>query len=281
MYNQHILGICSWSFSALANPAVCARLAGLGIHAIQLDMQSKDFPLTVPSVRKDWLKFSTRYGIRLDSIMLNEIMTPDLTICHPASRLFPQRDKLNKILQDAILIAEDLHISAIIFPSFRSSWIHSEEDLSNTAYWLREAQLRCINRPIEIIFENVLSLTAFCKLRELTGNMALRWLLDPANFATQHSISLQSIWSTLCHNMIYPMIHIKDSRQNRPGICPLGTGDGRIAESLSVLRQYNFTGTLCLENLYDSPSDAWDRTDPWSRLERDIQWLGSHFQITP
>ena len=109
------IGICNRVHSALADPACCTRLKGLGITAIQLDLRLAEakYSLSSPDIRARWTEEAARAGLRLSGIAVSEVLHQAMT-ADPGTR--PRADAEQAITL-AIECAAAMGVPKVVIPS--------------------------------------------------------------------------------------------------------------------------------------------------------------------
>ena len=149
------IGICNRVHSALADPACCTRLKGLGITAIQLDLRLAEakYSLSSPDIRARWTEEVARAGLRLSGIAVSEVLHQAMT-ADPGTR--PRADAEQAITL-AIECAAAMGVPKVVIPSLAASAVRNADDLRHTARCLRLACALASSKGVLVATENNLA----------------------------------------------------------------------------------------------------------------------------
>ena len=269
------LGVCNWIMEAFGDPGCCKQLAGMGIEGIQLDLGSADegFPLTRHEVQRAWLDNASTHGLKITSIMVNEVMRNGMT-AQPGTAA---RAIAEQALRAGVETAWKMGVSRLVVPSFRASGLTSAEDVRHTADCLRLACDLAKEHGIRIGTENVLPPADLTRLMNEVGRDNLELYLDAFNYAFWGGQDLPDLLDSLLP-LNGDEIHLKDGTPDSSGALLLGQGFCRLAATLDYLQKRKFNGWLFIENFYERPTFVREGQSTLALLQKDVAFLKARFQ---
>ena len=246
IHKRYRLGICQWSVEA-EGPDICRFAAELGLEGVQLEIGTCEdgFPLSRPSVQREFMESAAEHGIRFTSIAARVTDQYDMTQ--------PAGTEDSRIVWEAIVrsieAAEAMGIPAVMIGSFLASDIKNEEDLVRTAEVLTDACDYAAKRGIVIAAENVLAPDDMHRMAQMINRPNLKLLFDTQNYALFRRLdpaaTLEGLAPLLCDQ-----IHVKDGSGGRISAALLGEGDSGFFRTMETLKKIGFSGWLLLENYY-------------------------------
>ncbi|OUN00291.1 MAG: hypothetical protein BAA02_02130 [Paenibacillaceae bacterium ZCTH02-B3] len=243
---RYRLGICQWSVDA-EGADICRFAAELGLEGVQLEIGTYEdgFPLSRPSVQREFLDSASEYGVRFTSIAARVTDQYDMTQ--------PAGTEDSRIVWEAIVrsieAAEAMKIPSVMIGSFLASDIKTEEDLVRTAEVLTDACDYAAKRGIVIAAENVLSPDDMHRMAKMIGRPNLKLLFDTQNYKLFRGYdpaeALERLAPLLCDQ-----VHVKDGSGGQISAALLGEGDSGFFRTMETLKKIGYSGWLLLENYY-------------------------------
>lgn len=233
------IGICLWTLPG-QDPASLGLAAGLGYKGVELDLglqRRAKYSLRIPAVRQAFARMARIHGLSFPSMALNGIPMND-----------PSREKFCLAAVDSALeAAQDLSIPLLQMPSFFDCGMNTEEEFASTVRILSYACRRAESLGVVIASENQL---------DTAGNLRLIREVDHPLFAiyfdTGNPIWLDGRDAPEMLVQLLPYIretHVKDLHLVNGGYNrPLGQGDCRFAESMTILRDSAYAGWIIDES---------------------------------
>lgn len=260
------IGVCSWIFPALGNPACCGKLAAMGVQSVLLDFGSsaQGFPLSVPGAVADWARETKKCNLEVDGVSIRSTKEHGFV------------SELGKYALDlAVTTARGLGARSICVPCNRHlASIEAEGAFEIVADVLRSMCRKTAQDGILITTENNLPAGESKRLLDAVGEPNLRLCLDPCNYVLDKGWKPAEILPEL-----FPLadvsVHFKDGADGRGSIRLLGQGEGATAETLGALKALKFAGTAVMENIYADAAFSPQSQDPFMLLEKDINYVVS------
>jgi sugar phosphate isomerase/epimerase len=250
-----LIGLTEWRLPAAGIEAV--RLAAsLGADGVQLDLGGPgrgewiDAPGRIEALRAE----ARHRGVRLLALAGNHFndigLTSELRIVQPL---------LERLLDAAVA----LEVPFVFVPSFRRSAIDGPASFTRTTQALRWAAAEAQNRGLVLANENVLTGEQARALADAVSSPAFRLVLDTFN-PVAAGLRADSLVATLA-DLLADQIHLKDGPPEQGASPLLGTGDGRLEQTVDALREHRVpVRALVLENDY--------RDGDTARLAADLAW---------
>lgn len=262
------IGICQWALS-MEGPYGCKLASELGIEGIQLDIgiNQRGFLLSNKFVQEAYLESGKEFGISFPSIAIPELDNFSM-LAPEGSR---DREIANKAIRKAIETAEAMKISLVMIPSFNKSEIKTEADFKQAIECLKNACDYAKNKGIIIGTENLLSVNDVKLLFKKVNRSNLKLYFDTQNYSLNKGYNtaemLELLISYICE------VHVKDGKNGDLSGALLGKGDANFYNSMKVLKKYNYSGWIILENYYDREPLSLQNNNPVELLKQDIKTL--------
>ncbi|WP_175647279.1 sugar phosphate isomerase/epimerase family protein [Streptomyces cyaneochromogenes] len=247
------MALAEWRLPVQGTEAL--RLArAVGADGVQLDFGGPgrgewlDTPGRVDALRAE----AQSTGVRLLAVAGNHLNDVGLT-----SRA--ARPVLERLLDAAAALAVPL----VFVPSFRRSAIDSAAAFDRTAEVLGWAAADAAARGLVLASENVLTGKQARTLVERVASPAFRLVLDTFN-PVEAGLSCRELVAEL-GEFLADQVHLKDGPPAVGATPPLGTGTGRLDDTLEALREQQVpVRALVLENDY--------RDGDRARMLADLHW---------
>jgi len=262
------IGICQWALP-MEGPYGCKLASELGLEGIQLDIgtNQRGFLLSNKFVQEAYLESGKEFGISFPSIAIPELDNFSM-LAPEGSR---DREIVNKAIRKAIETAEAMKISLVMIPSFNKSEIKTEADFEQAVDCLQNACDYAKNKGITIGTENILSVNDVKLLFKKVNRSNLKLYFDTQNYSLNKGYNtaemLELLISYICE------VHVKDGKNGDLSGALLGKGDANFYNSMKVLKKYNYSGWIILENYYDRESLSLQNNNPVELLKQDIKTL--------
>jgi len=262
------IGICQWALPMEGSYG--SKLASeLGLEGIQLDIgtNKRGFLLSNKFVQEAYLEFGKEFGISFPSIAIPELDNFSM-LAPEGSR---DREIANKAIRKAIETAEAMKISLVMIPSFNKSEIKTEADFEQAVDCLQNACDYAKNKGIIIGTENLLSVNDVKLLFKKVNRSNLKLYFDTQNYSLNKGYNtaemLELLISYICE------VHVKDGKNGDLSGALLGKGDANFYNSMKVLKKYNYSGWIILENYYDQEPLSLQNNSLVELLKQDIETL--------
>lgn len=264
------IGACDWALpgAGLYATQIAAAL-GLDALSLRIGLYENDYPLTQPELQKIYLSEHQKYGIECCAIALNDF---DNIAMH-ARKDTKEFEIVWNLLKRVVPTAKALGVSVIQVPGFAASEVKTEEDLEHSA---RAFQYLCDaagEQGISVASENLMTPDEFQKMVDAVDRKNFYLYFDSQNYHLFRGLKqldvLEGLYPHMCNQ-----IHVKDGRGAMSGGL-LGTGDSGFSETMSWLKNHNYTGYILLENYYDQLPLRTQSQNPYDLLREDIKILRS------
>jgi len=262
------IGICQWALP-MEGPYGSKLASELGLEGIQLDIgtNKRGFLLSNKFVQEAYLEFGKEFGISFPSIAIPELDNFSM-LAPEGSR---DREIANKAIRKAIETAEAMKISLVMIPSFNKSEIKTEADFEQAVDCLQNACDYAKNKGIIIGTENLLSVNDVKLLFKKVNRSNLKLYFDTQNYSLNKGYNtaemLELLISYICE------VHVKDGKNGDLSGALLGKGDANFYNSMKVLKKYNYSGWIILENYYDQEPLSLQNNSLVELLKQDIETL--------
>jgi len=239
---MHRLGVAEWSITDCRSEVIkSARTAGFDFLHLSFGDHGRPDCLDNSSFRMDLLRDTKKYGVEITVVAVNCVEK----IGFESSRALQM---CCQIMLDAIDAADELGAGMVYFPSFHLTEIRGPGELDITLEILRRAGVHAERRGLLIGTENTLNADACRALLEDVKTDRLKLLLDvfnPVLFGhdVQEIIKINS-------ERIFDDIHVKDGDLNSGKLVPVGSGDGKVANTIKTLERLGRKFTYILEGDY-------------------------------
>jgi sugar phosphate isomerase/epimerase len=239
---MHRLGVAEWSISDCRSEVIKAvRTAGFDFLHLSYGEHGRSDCLDSSSFRIDLLKEAKKYDVEITVVAVNCVEkigfenSRALQICC-------------QTMLDAIDVAGELGARMVYFPSFHLTEIRGPSELDNTLTILRRAAVHAERRGLLLGTENTLNAEACRALLKAAKTDKLRLLLDvfnPVLFGhdVQEIIRVNS-------ERIFDDVHVKDGDLRSGKLVPVGSGDGKVVNTIKVLEQFGRKFNYILEGNY-------------------------------
>ncbi len=248
-----LVGLTEWRL-AEGGPDAVRRTAAAGADGLQLDFGGPgrgewlDAPGRVQSLRDS----ADATGVRLLAIAGNQLNDVGLTT-----------SEAPPLIERLLDSAHALDVPLVFIPSFRRSAIDGAAAFDLTARVFDWAAAEAEARGLLLASENVLAPGHALELAERVGSPAFRLVLDTFN-PVQVGLRPELLVAEAGH-LLADQVHLKDGPPDIGDMPALGTGTGRLDDTLDALRGHAIpVRALVLENDYRGG-------DP-GRLAADIAW---------
>lgn len=220
----------------------------VGLSGLQLGFMNyeRGIMLSQKWMRDYYMEEADRYGVELPSMAVCEFDVYGLR--NP--RNTPKGAIAHMILEQAVEAAVDMNMQGVMMPSFNDGMMKTDEDIQITAKALQRA---CdLARPYGIVIatENTLTLEKNRELFALVNRDNLKAFYDSQNYKSTMGWDQAEILEGMM-GILYPEIHVKDGIGISGSSKLLGEGDTDFYGTMRVLKQYNYSGYIHLENFYD------------------------------
>ncbi len=262
------IGICQWALP-MEGPYGCKLASELGLEGIQLDIgnNQRGFLLSKNFVQEAYLECGKEFAISFPSIGIPELDNFSM-IAPEGSR---DREVSDKAIKKAIETAEAMKIPLVMIPSFNKSEIKTKAHFKQAVKCLKNACDYAKNKGIIIGTENSLSVNDVKSLFEEVNRPNLKLYFDTQNYFLNKGYNtaemLELLISYICE------VHVKDGKNGALSGALLGKGDTNFYDSIKVLKKYNYSGWLVLENYYDREPLSLQDDNPLELLKQDIKTL--------
>lgn len=262
------IGICQWALP-MEGPYGCKLASELGLEGIQLDIgtNKRGFLLSNKFVQEAYLEFGKEFGISFPSIAIPELDNFSM-LAPEGSR---DREIANKAIRKAIETAEAMKISLVMIPSFNKSEIKTEADFEQAVDCLQNTCDYAKNKGIIIGTENLLSVNDVKLLFKKVNRSNLKLYFDTQNYSLNKGYNTAEMLGLLISYICE--VHVKDGKNGDLSGALLGKGDANFYNSMKVLKKYNYSGWIILENYYDREPLSLQNNNPVELLKQDIKTL--------
>lgn len=262
------IGICDWALpgSGLYATKIAASV-GLEALSLKIGLYENDYPITHPEMQKIYLSEQQKYGIEYCAIALNDF---DNIPMH-ARKGSKEYEIVWNLLERAVTTAKVLGVQIIQVPGFAASEVKTEEDLEHS---VRAFQYLCDTageNGISVASENLMNPSEFKKMVDMVNRENFFLYFDSQNYKLLRRYNELDILSGL-YPLMCNQIHVKDGNNAMSGGL-LGTGNSNFFETMSWLKNHDFTGYVLLENYYDQLPLRTQSNSPYDLLREDIRIL--------
>lgn len=251
-----LVGLAEWRL-AESGVAALSLAAAVGADGVQFDFggPGRGEWLDAPG-RIDALADAARAtGVRPLAVAGNHLNDVGLCSAEPAL--------VRRVLERLLDAAHALGVPLVFVPSFRRSAIDGPVAFARTVEVLRWAARQAEVRGLVLASENVLPANQARALAERVGSPAFRLVLDtfnPVAAGLEPNLLVAEIGDLLADQ-----VHLKDGPPDVGATPPLGTGAGRLDDTLDALRRHRVpVSAFVLENDYRDGNSA--------RLAIDLAW---------
>ena len=224
----------------------------VGLAGLQLDLGSyeRGFLLSQKWIRDYYKEECDKYGIVIPSIAI--VAFDNFGLRNPKGT--EKGDMVYRIMDIAAEAAVDMKVEMIMVPSFVDGIIKTKEDMEITAKALKYICRAVASSGITVTTENTLTIEDNKKLIALVDEENITGFYDSENYWASNGWDSPKVLEELINaNLLYPEIHLKDGIGNKCSTKLLGEGDSDFYGTMAVLKKYNYSGWLHLENFYDRP----------------------------
>lgn len=249
------LGVCAWSLPAegLDTIRICSEM---GFEGMVLDFgrPQQDYPLSDESLIRTYQQEALTYGVKLETLALN-------VFNH--LRMIDRNNQLDAcaIFTKAVHTARLFGMKVLQVPSFGKGIILTRDDLLKTAGCLRTLCDEAADAGMKVVSENALTAEENMMLVEAVDRENFRLCFDTANpYLLGDSLDGPGVLRGILPYV--EEVHMKDLVKDEPEgfhYVQLGSGEVRLSESISLLREYAYSGWVHLENIYEEAYLAEDR----------------------
>jgi 2-epi-5-epi-valiolone 7-phosphate 2-epimerase len=264
-----LVGLAEWRLPVTGIEAV--RLtASVGADGLQLDLGGPgrgewiDAPGRIEALRAE----AGERGVRLLALGGNHFNDIGLTT---------EPETVRPLLQRLLDAAVALRVPLVFVPSFGRSAIDGPDALTRTAAVLRWAAVQAQQRGLVLANENVLTGKQARMLADEVGWSSFRLVLDTFNPVVA-GLRTDALVASLA-DLLADQVHLKDGPPDRGPSPLLGTGAGRLAETMTTLRVHRVpVHAFVLENDYRGAGTALLAADDdhrdadTARLTADLAW---------
>lgn len=266
--NRIKLGICDWGLPGSGIYATqLASEYGLDALSLKIGLYENDYPITHPEMQKIYLREQQKYGIEYCAIALNDF---DNIPMH-ARQETTNYEIVWDLLKRAVQTAKALGVKVIQVPGFAASEVKTEVDLEHS---VRAFQYLCDaagENGMSVAGENLMRPEEFKEMAERVDRKNFYLYFDSQNYYLFKGYDELEILAGLYPYMC-DQLHVKDGNGAMSGGL-LGTGDSGFYETVSWLKDHDFSGYMLLENYYDQLPLRNQGSSPYDLLKQDIEIL--------
>lgn len=242
------VAICQWCLPN-TGPNGLLQAAQMGFDGVEMDMGLND-------PRRD-LRDAAIFGAFLDAKAQCGIKTPSLALNYLGLNCEDTADYVHHTIDQTIAAAVQLEATTLQLCSFWHEGMRDETEFAVTVRALQYACRAAAPHGIAIASENQLDAAGNLRLIDAVGMENFGVYYDNANpYRIDHRDGMEML------RQLWPHVletHIKDYTLDERALCmPLGDGDCRVAEALTLLRQHAYAGWLVVENEPDAARLAQD-----------------------
>ena len=245
------MGICEWCLP-FAGPGSIKLAADMGFDGVQigdLGGSACNFPMNEQWVQEAYMQTAIEKDAELQTLHLRTLAQQG-TMLYP--RDTPQGQQAALSIRKGVEACSAMKIPTLFLSSFFATLIRNDYEFENYAAHLRYACDYGREKGIKIVYESVLPIDRFLKMRELAGE-DLGILYDVVNPFVYGSGVPSDELRAFGKDAI-DQIHVKDRGPDYKGFTLLGEGACRVEESADVLRQLNWSGWVVSEtNFFELP----------------------------
>jgi len=248
MKNQ--IGFCEWIFS-VNGPFAIQIASEIGFSGMQLgDLggETKQFPMNNKRVQQGYLEAAEKYNVQLHSMHL-------FSLVREGTMVFPAKSDKGIRAIESIAKGIDacyaMGIHTLMLSAFFATEIKTTEQFSNYIEILKHACNLGKDKNVRIVFEGVLHIDQFLRMKELVGD-ELKFCYDTGNpIRWKSGEPAEEIRKLGLDNIDH--VHVKDLPADRVGYCLLGDGIGQFDHTFSFLNELGYDGWYITENNYEQP----------------------------
>ncbi len=251
------LGICNFCVpgTGVFAPQIVSEM-GLDGMSLEFGSYEHGWPLAQRKLQDLYLDAQQKYGIEYPNIGVSD---GDNVPFH--ARKGSKWDEIvNAEGTKAIDAAAYMGIKLVFFSNFNASLMQTEEDIENTARRYRYFCDYAQDKGIQIGCENPNTVQVQKQLLEMVDRKNFNLFFDSCNHACLTDIDIHEVLREMYPYYINQM-HVKDGVKGANASMILGTGTTGYQETISFLKERNYSGWLILENLYE--------LDPMRKINED------------
>lgn len=259
------IGICEWSLP-IDGPNCFDMAKEVGLEGVQIDLgrSKRGFPLSKKIVQNLYLTVAKKNHLSIPSIAVREL--DDIGMLYPIGSI--ERSIAEKAIMKAIDAANSMGIEIVMLPNFDKSDIRTKNDITEASILFRNACDLAYSKGIIIAVENLLSADDTILLFKIVNKPNFKLYFDSQNYYLNKGFDTPELLSNLIH--LVCQVHLKDGKNGCLSGALLGDGDTNFYKTFEILKEYDYSGWVILENYYDQEPLSLHNDNPLELIKKDI-----------